>query len=313
MSATYSKRRMGHGHIVRSVEASSLPPFHGGRTGRGRSELRTPPPSPVERRREQSEEGRGMPRPYDYDVVETMRRLMRTLFAAIALAIAACSSTPKVESKADPSTATSVAKQATLAPTSTPASMSSGQTATQPPTAVAVPAEAQQKFAAAMQLVSAGKQDEAALQLERLAADYPTLATPLINVGLLYLKANQFEAARHAFERALQRDAKSAPADNYLGVCYRNLGKFKEAQVAYQAALASDEAYAPAHLNLGVLYDLYLQQPEQALTEYERYQQLLPTPDTKIASWIKELKSRLGSKAKAASGNAASASGEKTP
>jgi tetratricopeptide (TPR) repeat protein len=255
-----------------------------------------------------------MPRRYDYDVVGTMRCLVRTLVAAAAVAIAACSSTPKVESKVDASTATSVAKQAVLAPTPTPASTSSGQTITQPPTAVAVPAEAQQKFDAAMKLVSSGKQDEAALQLERLATDYPTLATPLLNVGLLYLKANQFEAARHAFERALQRDAKSAPANNYLGVCYRNLGKFKDAQAAYQAALASDEAYAPAHLNLGVLYDLYLQQPEQALTEYERYQQLLPTPDTKVASWIKELKSRLGgSKARAASGDATPASGEKTP
>jgi len=237
--------------------------------------------------------------------------LMRTLLAAAALSIAACSSTPTVKSKADASTAPNVAKQAALAPTSTAAATSSGQAATQPAEA-AVPAEAQQKFDAAMKLVSAGKQDEAALQLEGLANDYPTLATPLINVGLLYLKANQFEAARHAFERALQRDAKSAPANNYLGVCYRNLGKFKEAEAAYQAALANDESYAPAHLNLGVLYDLYLQQPERALTEYERYQLLLSAPDTKVASWIKELKSRLGSsKAKTASGDTAPASGEK--
>lgn len=242
-----------------------------------------------------------------------MRYVVRTLLAATALALAACSSTPSVKAKADTSTAASAAKQPALAPTistSTPAA----QTATEPAAAVAVPAEAQQKFDAAMKLVSAGKQDEAALQLERLANDYPTLAAPLINAGLLYLKANQFETAKHAFERALQRDAKSAPANNYLGVCYRNLGKFKEAQAAYQAALASDETYAPAHLNIGVLYDLYLQQPEQALAEYERYQQLLPAPDPKVASWIKELKSRLGgSKAKAASGDATPASGEKKP
>ena len=140
----------------------------------------------------------------------------------------------------------------------------------------------------------AGKIDEAALQLEQLAATYTMLSVPYINEGLMYLKSNQFEAAERAFKHAVERDPNSAIANNYLGVTQRNLGKFKDAEAAYQAAVTADDNYAAAHLNLGVLYDMYLQQPDQALVQLERYQQLLPTPDSKVASWVKELRTRTG-------------------
>lgn len=230
----------------------------------------------------------------------------KSFILAIAMVVAACSSTPQGEptnranATAVPANQPSSGVLATSGVSGVPAA------AIEQPPAPTIPAVAQQKFDAAMKLVSAGKQDEAALQLEQLANDYPSLAAPLINAGLLYLKANQFDAAVRAFQRALERDANSALANNYLGVSYRNLGKFKEAEAAYLAAIAVDDSYAAAHLNLGVLYDLYLQKPEQALSEYERYQQLLSTPDTKVASWIKELKSRLsGNKPKAPSADAA--------
>lgn len=145
-----------------------------------------------------------------------------------------------------------------------------------------------------MQTVYAGKIDEAALQLEQLAATYPTLSVPYINEGLMYLKANQFEAAERAFKHAVERDANSAIANNYLGVSQRNLGKFKDAEAAYLAAVGADDNYANAHLNLGVLYDMYLQQPEQALSHFEKYQQLTTTPDSRVAGWVKELRTRTG-------------------
>lgn len=160
-----------------------------------------------------------------------------------------------------------------------------------------------------MQLVYAGRTDEAATQLEQLAAAYTTLSVPYINEGLMYLKANQFEAAERAFKHAVERDASSAIANNYLGVAQRNLGKFKDAEAAYQAAVTADDNYAAAHLNLGVLYDMYLQQPEQALTQFERYQQLASTPDAKVASWIKELRTRTGAGKKPAASEV-SAAGE---
>lgn len=226
------------------------------------------------------------------------------LYASLVLGVAACSSTPQTNATANSVAAATTLKQAPAAVTQTTAVPSNSVA---PPI---LPAEAQQQFDAAMQLVNSGQRDAAVAKLEQLANAYPTVSAPLINIGLLYLKANQFEMAERAFKRALERDPQSAPAHNYLGVCYRNLGKFKDAEAAYRSALAGDTDYAAAHLNLGVLYDLYLQQPEQALNEYERYQQLLATPDTKVTGWIKELKTRIGSKAKGAA--AASGVGDKS-
>jgi len=171
----------------------------------------------------------------------------------------------------------------------------------------AVPPEAQAQFDKALVLLKGGQVDQAQQQLQKLADAYPTFTGPLVNLGLIELKASRYEPAAAYFKQALQRDAKSPAANNYLGVCYRYLGKFKEAEAAYQQALAADDTYAVAHLNLGVLYDLYLQKPELALPEYERYQALLPAPDPKVASWIKEISGRLNAdKRKSANGAATS-------
>jgi tetratricopeptide (TPR) repeat protein len=88
---------------------------------------------------------------------------------------------------------------------------------------------------------------------------------------------------------------------NQLGIVYRKLGRFKEADAAYSEALRIDPGYALAHLNLGVLCDMYLQQPQRALAEFERYLQLVPNPDARVSGWVKELKARVGVKAPAAS------------
>lgn len=167
-----------------------------------------------------------------------------------------------------------------------------------------IPADAQLQFDKALASLKAGQNDAAKQQLLQLAAAYPDFTGPLINLGLIELKASRYEAAAALFKRAAERDSKSAVANNYLGVSYRYLGRFKEAETAYQSAIAADDTYAAAHLNLGVLYDLYLQQPERALPEYERYQGLMNAPDAKVASWIKELNSRLNAdkKARAATG-----------
>jgi hypothetical protein len=53
-------------------------------------------------------------------------------------------------------------------------------------------------------------------------------------------------------------------------------------------------------LNLAVLYDLYLQQPEDAVQQYDRYQQLVPNPDPKIVNWIREIHNRVGAAKKPA-------------
>lgn len=215
-----------------------------------------------------------------------LRACIRAPLLAATLTLLSACALSGGKSGADSSAAPSVAATpATHAAAGTPNSTSTVQ--------APVPAEAQQQFDKALAQLKAGQIAPATQQLQKLADTYPAFTGPLINLGLIELKANRYEPAAALFKRALERDPKSAAANNYLGVSYRYLGKFKEAESAYKLALTTDDTYAIAHLNLGVLYDLYLQKPELALPEYERYQALLPTPDAKVAGWIKEISSRL--------------------
>jgi tetratricopeptide (TPR) repeat protein len=159
-----------------------------------------------------------------------------------------------------------------------------------------VPPEAMQQYEKALTLLSAGDFTAAAKDLQQLSETYPDYSGPLANLGIVYLKTGKLPEAEKALKAATQRGDPSAAAFNQLGIVYRKLGRFKEADAAYTEALRIDPGYALAHLNLGVLCDMYLQQPQRALTEFERYLQLVPNPDARVPTWVKELRARLGVK-----------------
>ena len=159
-----------------------------------------------------------------------------------------------------------------------------------------IPAEATQAFERAVTLLSGGDLDAAIKEFQQLSERYPDYAGPQINLGIAYSKRGKLAEAEKALKAATQRGEPSAAAFNQLGIVYRKLGRFKDADVAYSEALRIDPSYALAHLNLGVLCDMYLQQPQRALTELERYIQLSPTPDVRVAAWVKELQGRVGNK-----------------
>ena len=146
----------------------------------------------------------------------------------------------------------------------------------------------------------AGDAATAEREFRALAEAYPTYSGPLLNLGILQVKAGQFEDAEKTLRSAVERNANNAQAFNQLGIAYRKLGRFKDADSAYQKAVQIDPNYAIAYLNLGVLCDLYLQQPERALEAYERYLALAGAPDEKVSGWVTELKKRLGSEPRSA-------------
>jgi Flp pilus assembly protein TadD len=163
-----------------------------------------------------------------------------------------------------------------------------------------LPPEAAQKFDQAVAHMSGGDVASAERELRALADAYPTYSGPLLNLGILQVKASRFEDAEKSLRAAVDRNGNNAQAFNQLGIVYRKLGRFKEADVAYQRAVEIDPNYAIAYLNLGVLCDLYLQQPQRALEAYERYLALAGTPDEKVNGWVTELKKRLGSEPRSA-------------
>ncbi|HEY7378610.1 MAG TPA: tetratricopeptide repeat protein [Steroidobacteraceae bacterium] len=164
-----------------------------------------------------------------------------------------------------------------------------------PPAEAPVPERATQQFNQAVALLQAGKLTDAELELKQLTLAYPDYPGPWVNLGLLYEKAGRFEEAEKSLREATQHGMPSALTYTELGLVYRQLGRFKDADSAYGEAIKIDPNYAPAHLNLGVLCDLYLQQPQRALESFERYMALSGNSDKRVATWIAELKKRVGS------------------
>jgi tetratricopeptide (TPR) repeat protein len=141
----------------------------------------------------------------------------------------------------------------------------------------------------------AGNQVQAEQEFQALAVSYPTFAGPDINLGILYRKQGRLEQSEQALKAATARNNASAAAWDELGVTLRLRGEFPAAASAYEHAIAADANYAPAHRNLGVVLDLYLGDPERALTELERYQEL-SGEEKPVSVWIAELRQRTGKK-----------------
>ena len=151
----------------------------------------------------------------------------------------------------------------------------------------------QREFRQAIVLMQEKDMQGAAEKFHDLIERYPQMTGAWANLGLIHLKARQWDKARNALQQALQLNPRHAPAWNYLGVVERNQGRFKQAEQAYIKAIDADAGYAPAWLNLGILYDIYLDRPAQALSRYQRYQKLTGDKDKKVAKWIIELRRRV--------------------
>jgi Flp pilus assembly protein TadD len=224
------------------------------------------------------------------------RSALRSVMVLLcAVMLGACSSSP---SKEDP-----VAQTAKPAATgSKPATSSGGKkgeveasVVEAPPVGPPpIPPEATAQFEKALTLLGAGDYAPATTELQRLSSAYPDYSGPLTNLGIIYLKTGRLVDAEKTLQAATKRGEPNAATYNQLGIVYRKLGRFKEADAAYSQALRIDPSYALAHLNLGVLCDMYLQQPQRALDQFELYMKLAASPDQRVAGWVKELRGRVG-------------------
>lgn len=138
-----------------------------------------------------------------------------------------------------------------------------------------------------------GNAVEAELDFKQMTLAYPTLSAPYVNLGILYRRGGQLEQSEQALKTAVEHNGNSAIAWNELGATQRLRGEFPAAAASYERAIAADASYAPAYRNLGVVSDLYLGDPERALTALERYKELTGE-DRPVTSWIAELRQRTG-------------------
>jgi Flp pilus assembly protein TadD len=207
------------------------------------------------------------------------------VLAAVVLTLAACSTSPATSS-ADPSATTPVAA---VSVANAPASSAPAA----PVPAAPPPARATADFARAVELARAGKDDEAELEFQQIAAGYPTYPGALVNLGLLYRKHGDLAKSDQSLHAAVQRNPTDAEGWSELGVTLRMEGKFHEAADAYHQAISVNPQFAPAYRNLAIVLDLYLGDTAGALTAMEHYKELA-ADDKAVTGWIADLKQRAG-------------------
>lgn len=180
----------------------------------------------------------------------------------------------------------------TLCGCASPAKPKPEKLAAAAPAAAQIPDRAREAYARA--IAAMRKSDWTAAQglLQSLVDSNPELPGPAVNLGIVYGHLNRPADARKMLESAAARWPDFAPAQHQLGLLLRDQGEFAAADAAYARALAADPEYAVAYYDRAVLNDLYLQQPQLALQNYEQFQRLRPKEDEQVARWIVDLRRR---------------------
>ena len=154
-----------------------------------------------------------------------------------------------------------------------------------------VPAELTEAYNLGLAMMAGGRYDEALPHWQQIGerwAEYPGVWT---NLALTQLHLQQFSDGVLSLNKAQALNAEFCPAFKVQALLQRELGQFSDAEKSYltAAACAPDDASIP--YNLGILYDLYLQDINSALAQYQRAQELLGTDET-LSIWIADLQRR---------------------
>ena len=158
---------------------------------------------------------------------------------------------------------------------------------------VVVDPDVQQLFDKAVVLLKQKDYDNAITLLNTVVAREHRLTAPYIDLGMAYREKGNNKKAEANLMKALDIDLANPVANNELGLLYRSLGRFNDAKKAYTNALTRHPDYLPVIRNLGILCDIYLNNLDCALEQYEKYQELKPG-DKDVKNWIADLKGRMG-------------------
>lgn len=141
--------------------------------------------------------------------------------------------------------------------------------------------------------VENGKLKEAKAVFEALRTDYPHVSVFHNNLGVVYKRLGLLPEAVSAYHQAINIQPQYPEAYYNLGLALREQGEFRQAEDAYRRALKDAPDFRDANYNLAVLYDLYLNEPEKAITHYETYLASGGDGREEVAIWIAALQKRV--------------------
>ena len=133
---------------------------------------------------------------------------------------------------------------------------------------------------------------EAIKLLLAVAGKTSKFSAPYINLGIAYVRTDELKKAEENFKKALDINRQHPVANNELGMVLRKTGRYVEARQLYEELLATHPDFLPARKNLGVLCDIYIQDLNCALEQYEEYLKGIPE-DEKVKIWVADVKSRM--------------------
>jgi len=157
---------------------------------------------------------------------------------------------------------------------------------------IGVDPEIKQEFYTAISLLNDEKYPEAIRLLKGVTGKTSKFTAPYINLGIAYARTGEMDKAEKSLKQALEINPKHPVANNELGIVYRKTGQYKKAREHYQVAVNKYPKFLPARKNLGVLCDIYMQDLDCALEQYEKYLKRRPD-DEKVKIWVADVKSRL--------------------
>ena len=152
--------------------------------------------------------------------------------------------------------------------------------------------EIRSEFNQAVALLNQENYSEAIKLLKAVSGKTSKFSAPYINLGIAYARTDELEKAEENFKKALEISKQHPVAHNELGLIYRKTGRYVEARQLYETLLAMYPDFLPARKNLGVLCDIYIQDLNCALEQYEEYLKGIPG-DEKVKIWVADVKSRM--------------------
>jgi tetratricopeptide (TPR) repeat protein len=157
-----------------------------------------------------------------------------------------------------------------------------------------IPDEAAIDFKLAIEHMNNKNQDLAEAAFLKMIQDYPMLAGPYANLGVIYSQNKEWNKAQEMLKKSSDKNNKNIKVLNQLGYVYRQKGDFKNAEIQYLKAIELAPKDGAGYLNVGILYDMYMGHFVKASQFYQQYQSLLDTPDRRIAGWIVDINRRSG-------------------
>ena len=156
---------------------------------------------------------------------------------------------------------------------------------------VSLDEEMRRDFDQAVMHLNAQEYEQAITFLQLLVEMSPEVSALRIDLAIAYRKTGKQDLAEEQLKYALKLFPGHPVASNEYGLLLRKAGSFVDARNIYEQALTDFPDYLPVRRNLGILCDLYMNDPECALAQFEQYSADDPG-DEQVSLWISELRLR---------------------